>query len=67
MQSPDQNVENVREMLLRRSVVGLEKYNVTTESSQIGKLAWLRHAQEEALDLSIYLEKLIQIELGNQK
>ena len=60
--SPDKHVEAVREMLLSRSVVGLNKYGVTTERDDLSKLDWLRHAQEEALDLAIYLGTLIQLE-----
>lgn len=60
--SPDRNVESVRQRLLDRSVVGLAKYGVTTERTDLSTLQWLRHAQEEALDLAVYLETLIQRE-----
>jgi hypothetical protein len=60
--SPDRHVESVREMLLSRSVVGLKKYGVTTERDDLSKLDWLKNAQEEALDLAVYLETLIQLE-----
>jgi hypothetical protein len=60
--SPDKHVEAVREMLLTRSVVGLNKYGVTTERDDLSKLDWLKNAQEEALDLAVYLETLIQLE-----
>ena len=58
--SPDSNVEAVRERLLQRSIVGLQKYGVTTERADLSVAQWLRHAQEEALDLAVYLERLIQ-------
>ncbi len=58
--SPDANVEAVRESLLRRSEVGLKKYGTTTERTDLRQVDWLRHAQEEALDLAVYLERLIQ-------
>jgi len=61
--SPDKHVEAVREMLLSRSVVGLNKYGVTTERDDLSKLDWLKNAQEEALDLAVYLETLIQLEV----
>lgn len=57
--SEDRNVEAVREKLWSRSEVGLSKYGVTTERSDLTTLEWLRHAQEEALDLAVYLERLI--------
>ena len=55
----DTNVEQVREKLLQRSIVGLSKYGVTTERTDLSDLQWLRHAQEEAMDLAVYLEKII--------
>jgi hypothetical protein len=30
----------------------------------LSKLDWLKHAQEEAMDLVLYLEKLMQLESG---
>ena len=62
--SPDKNVEAVRTMLLDRSNVGLSKYGVTTERDDLSKVDWMIHAQEEALDFAVYLEKLIQLELN---
>ena len=48
--------------MLDRAEVGKSKYNTTMERTDLSKLDWLKHAQEEAMDLAIYLEKLIQIE-----
>lgn len=62
MTSPDKNVEAVREKMMQRSIVGLNKYQVTTERTDLTRLNWLRHAQEEAMDLAIYLQKLITLE-----
>lgn len=61
---PDRNVETVRQMLLDRSVTGLNKYGTTTERTDLTRAQWLRHAQEEALDLAVYLQKLIEAENG---
>lgn len=46
---------------VKRSIVGLAKYGVTTERNDLDEVAWLRHAQEEALDLAVYLERLIRL------
>lgn len=54
--SPDANVERVRQLLLDRSVVGLKKYGVTTERTDLNLPQWLQHAIEEALDLANYLQ-----------
>jgi len=58
MNMNDKNVEAVRESLKNRMEAGIKKYGVTTERTDIDTLGWLQHAQEEALDLSVYLERL---------
>jgi len=58
----DANVERVREKLRARSAVGFVKYGHTTERDDLNRMDWLKHAQEEALDLAVYLERLIQDE-----
>ena len=45
-----------------RAAVGLDKYGTTMEREDFSKLDWLVYAQEEAMDLVVYLEKLIQLE-----
>jgi len=47
-----------------RSDVGKTKYGVTMETAPLSRLEWLIHAQEEAMDLAVYLQKLIEIEGG---
>ena len=54
----DPVVESVRQKLLDRSNVGIKKYNTTLDSNNTDN--YLKHAQEEAMDLSNYLEKLMQ-------
>lgn len=46
----------------QRAKFGLQKYGVTLERTDLTKLQWLIHAQEEAMDLANYLEVLIQKE-----
>lgn len=45
--------------LQKRAEVGLAKYGVTVERTDLFTLDWLIHAQEEAMDLAVYLERLI--------
>ena len=45
-----------------RASVGLNKYGTTMEREDFSKLDWLIYAQEEAMDLVVYLEKLIELE-----
>ena len=46
-----------------RSDVGKKKYGVTMEEENLSRLEWLIHAQEEAMDLAVYLQKLIEMEM----
>lgn len=57
----DSIVERVRAKLKVRASVGFTKYGVTMDRTDLNELAWLIHAQEEAMDLAVYLEKLIQL------
>ena len=48
------SVENtVAIKILNRAEVGKSKYNTTMERTDLSKLDWLKHAQEEAMDLSL--------------
>ncbi len=58
----DPVVEQVRAKLLERSRVGVTKYNTTLAGSTETRLAFLNHAQQEALDLANYLQVLINRE-----
>ena len=51
--------ESVCYKILKRSEEGRKKYGVTMERKDLTELQWLIHAQEEAMDLAVYLEKLI--------
>ena len=46
--------------ILKRAEVGKSKYGTTMERVDLSGLEWLVHAQEEAMDLAVYLEKIIQ-------
>jgi len=55
----DKNVEEVRQKMKVRAEFGLQKYGVTTERDDLSYRDWLIHAQEEAMDLAVYLQRLI--------
>jgi hypothetical protein len=55
----DSIVESVINKYKQRSKLGIEKYGVTMDRNDLSDIDWLTHAQEEALDLSLYLEKMI--------
>lgn len=50
----------VVDKIRNRGDLGLRKYGVTLDRDDLDDLAWLEHAQQEALDLAQYLEVLIQ-------
>ena len=45
--------EQVCFKILKRSDVGKKKYGTTMERKDLTKLEWLKHAQEEAMDLAV--------------
>ena len=47
-----------------RADVGFRKYGVSVSQSPLTRVQWLQHAKEEALDLAVYLQRLIDMELG---
>jgi hypothetical protein len=56
----DKNVEAVITQMRSRAEIGYKKYGVTTERTDIDFLGWVQHAQEEAMDFIVYLERLKQ-------
>jgi hypothetical protein len=52
---------NIINDLFEREEKGLKEYLTTMDRTDLTELEWLQHAYEEALDLSIYLKKLINI------
>lgn len=60
MNEADSIVAAVRLKLLHRSRVGILKYGTTLDREDLSLVQWLAHAQEEALDLANYLERLLQ-------
>ena len=54
----DKNVLNVMARFKERSEVGMKKYKTTLERTDLTTLEWLQHAQEEAMDFVLYLERL---------
>jgi len=54
----DKIVLRVLSRFSERSNVGIRKYNTTLERNDLSTLEWLTHAQEEAMDFVLYLERL---------
>jgi len=62
----DTIVESVIKQFKDRSDVGIAKYGVTLDRTDLSALEWINHAQQEAMDFCLYLERLKQ-EFNNQK
>ena len=54
--------DNVIIKIAKRNMAGKSKYGTTMERTDLTRKEWLIHAQEEAMDLAVYLERLIQEE-----
>ena len=57
-QIKDSVVQSVIYKFKQRSEVGIKKYNTTLDREDLTDKEWINHAQEEAMDLILYLEKL---------
>ena len=53
------NIEDqVCQDIQTRASVGLTKYGVTTERTDLSQSEWIQHAYEECLDMAVYLKRL---------
>ena len=57
----DTIVKSVIDKFAQRSRIGIQKYGVTLDRDDLTDLQWIEHAQEEAMDLILYLEKIKQV------
>jgi hypothetical protein len=58
IQIQDKIVLSVMARFKERSELGIKKYQKTLERTDLSTLDWLQHAQEEAMDFVLYLERL---------
>jgi hypothetical protein len=61
--TPDETVRGVLKRFNARSLVGIEKYYTTLDRSDLTRLEWLQHLQDELMDAVLYIEKLKNIGL----
>jgi len=54
----DSIVQAVIRKFQERSDVGVKKYGVTLDRTDLKPLDWIQHAQEELMDGILYLERL---------
>ncbi len=56
----DSIVESLLKKYKDRSEVGIKKYSTTLDREDLNTLDWLKHLQEELMDASLYIEKLLK-------
>lgn len=44
----------------KRAKAGIKKYGVGMDRKDLPEIAWLHHLQEELMDATLYIERLIQ-------
>lgn len=54
----DQVVLAVMAKFAERSATGIRKYGVTLDREDLTIYDWINHAQEEAMDFTLYLERI---------
>mgnify|MGYP000567710513 FL=1 len=52
--------QEVCKNILDRQQLGIRKYGRTVAGNPLTERQWIQHAYEEALDLAIYLKRLMQ-------
>ena len=62
MKTPDKLVKRVMDKMALRANQGMIKFGYTMEDAKKSKIEWLKEAQQECLDLAVYLEKCIEDE-----
>lgn len=51
--------EAVREKIKSRAKLGMDKYGVSILRDDIDLEGWLKHLQEELMDASVYVERIL--------
>jgi hypothetical protein len=47
--------------LISREKMGRAKYGTTVDNANLSEKEWLHHAYEEALDMAIYLKRILSL------
>lgn len=56
----DRITKSVLDKYLVRAIAGKKKYGTTMDRNDLQLVEWLQHLQEEMMDATLYVEKLIQ-------
>jgi len=56
----DRITKSVLDKYLDRAIAGKKKYGTDMDRNDLQLVEWLQHLQEEMMDATLYVEKLIQ-------
>jgi len=56
----DSVTKSVLDKYLDRAVAGKNKYGTDMDRKDLNVVQWLQHLQEEMMDATLYVEKLLQ-------
>lgn len=56
---PSETLARLKRDLEVREILGHLKYGTTMDRTDLDVLDWVRHAREEAMDLAVYLTRLL--------
>jgi len=56
----DSVTKSVLDKYLDRAVAGKNKYGTDMDRNDLNVVQWLQHLQEEMMDATLYVEKLLQ-------
>ena len=63
----DSVVDSVIDQFVSRATFGKTKYGVDLDREDLSVLEWIEHAKQEHMDAILYLEKIKQITILNER
>ena len=63
----DRITKSVLDKYLDRAIAGKKKYGTDMDRNDLQLVEWLQHLQEEMMDATLYVEKLIQEREKNER
>jgi len=59
VKTPSRVLSSVVTKMVDRERVGIKKYNTTMDRTDLHLIEWMNHLQEELMDATLYLQKMI--------
>jgi len=63
----DSVTKSVLDKYLDRAVAGKNKYGTDMDRNDLNVVQWLQHLQEEMMDATLYIEKLLQEQENHER